>query len=299
MFDDFDLSGVDFDSVEDPEIVLKKRQEENIEFWHLLQVERGKIKEIHAYSELAGGVKEIGDGDSIFVSAKKLGEGSWQLSRELTDNWQKAFLLNYKAAKVTCVKRSDYEASHDFFLTVALSGCRFTLTETHVLHIAADAGVGSAGRDLAESTALNVVPGRKRSVSVTSKEGSILYHPMPAAALAHIALLEALSAISGKMTAGTNAVQIAQDVADVIRPLTASQDTVTKATKKLKESITGQVTEPSSIDDICIQFADAVSKKVVSVSTMVKGAFVVGIKGSNAWHYHALVNGVWAEILLG
>lgn len=299
MFDDFDLSGVDFDSVEDPEIVLKKRQEENIEFWHLLQVERGKIKEIHAYSELAGGVKEIGDGDSIFVSAKKLGEGSWQLSRELTDNWQKAFLLNYKAAKVTCVKRSDYEANHDFFLTVALSGCRFTLTETHVLHIAADAGVGSAGRDLAESTALNVVPGRKRSVSVTSKEGSILYHPMPAAALAHIALLEALSAISGKMTAGTNAVQIAQDVADVIRPLTASQDTVTKATKKLKESITGQVTEPSSIDDICIQFADAVSKKVVSVSTMVKGAFVVGIKGSNAWHYHALVNGVWAEILLG
>ncbi|MCD5364068.1 hypothetical protein [Chromobacterium aquaticum] len=299
MFDDFDLSGVDFDSVEDPEIVLKKRQEENIEFWHLLQVERGKIKEIHAYGELAGGVKEIGDGDSIFVSAKKLGEGSWQLSRELTDNWQKAFLLNYKAAKVTCVKRSDYEANHDFFLTVALSGCRFTLTETHVLHIAADAGVGSAGRDLAESTALNVVPGRKRSVSVTSKEGSILYHPMPAAALAHIALLEALSAISGKMTAGTNAVQIAQDVADVIRPLTASQDTVTKATKKLKESITGQVTEPSSIDDICIQFADAVSKKVVSVSTMVKGAFVVGIKGSNAWHYHALVNGVWAEILLG
>lgn len=299
MFDDFDLSGVDFDSVEDPEVVLKKRQEENIEFWHLLQVERGKIKEIHAYSELAGGVKEIGDGDSIFVSAKKLGEGSWQLSRELTDNWQKAFLLNYKAAKVTCVKRSDYEANHDFFLTVALSGCRFTLTETHVLHIAADAGVGSAGRDLAESTALNVVPGRKRSVSVTSKEGSILYHPMPAAALAHIALLEALSAISGKMTAGTNAVQIAQDVADVIRPLTASQDTVTKATKKLKESITGQVTEPSSIDDICIQFTDAVSKKVVSVSTMVKGAFVVGIKGSNAWHYHALVNGVWAEILLG
>lgn len=299
MFDDFDLSGVDFDSVEDPEVVLKKRQEENIEFWHLLQVERGKIKEIHAYSELAGGVKEIGDGDSILVSAKKLGEGSWQLSRELTGNWQKAFLLNYKAAKVTCVKRSDYEANHDFFLTVALSGCRFTLTETHVLHIAADAGVGSAGRDLAESTALNVVPGRKRSVSVTSKEGSILYHPMPAAALAHIALLEALSAISGKMTAGTNAVQIAQDVADVIRPLTASQDTVTKATKKLKESITGQVTEPSSIDDICIQFADAVSKKVVSVSTMVKGAFVVGIKGSNAWHYHALVNGVWAEILLG
>lgn len=136
----------------------------------------------------------------------------------MTGNWQKAFLLNYKAAKVTCVKRSDYEANHDFFLTVALSGCRFTLTETHVLHIAADAGVGSAGRDLAESTALNVVPGRKRSVSVTSKEGSILYHPMPAAALAHIALLEALSAISGKMTAGTNAVQIAQDVADVIRP---------------------------------------------------------------------------------
>lgn len=70
MFDDFDLSGVDFDSVEDPEVVLKKRQEENIEFWHLLQVERGKIKEIHAYSELAGGVKEIGDGDSILVSAK-------------------------------------------------------------------------------------------------------------------------------------------------------------------------------------------------------------------------------------
>lgn len=298
-----DLSGVDFDAEDDPQEAGQRSQEQSRLFWRLLKDDRASIIEISGAAVLAGGVQGLSkDGASILVSAKKLSEGCWQLSKEEVGDWQKAYLLNYERGKVTCVSRADYEAGHDFFLTVTLSGCRFTLTETHVLHIAADAGMTSSGRDRAEAETLanlNAVPGRKRSVSVTSRDGSILYHSMPGAALAHTAHIEAMKAMAGKMVVGTNLVQIAQGVVYAMRDLGASKGTIEKAALELKKGIAGKVVEGASADGICSAFADAVAHHVVRVSTMMRGAFVIGLKVDAAWKYYVLANGVWAEILPG
>jgi len=311
LFDDnVDFSAFESDeeeSKESKELRDQERQLEdqkwNNEFWRLLKDDRDKIKQLDGYGELSGGVRNLeGDGASIFVRAKDLGNGSWQLFIEKAPIWQKAYLLNYAGATVTGVKRSKYEEDHDFFLTVALSGCRFTLTETHVLHIAADAGAGSAGRDSAENAKLvqlNAVPGRKRSVSVTSRDNSILYHPAPAAALAHIAQREAIAAMSGKMLAGTNIVQIAQEATDGMRERSAAEPAVLQAAEKLEARINGKVDANSSVVAICDAFRLAVTNQIVNACNIKKGAFVIGLKDGATWKYHVLANGVWSEILPG
>lgn len=302
MFEDFDASAFDDAEEESPQDVAQRKQEQHNEFWRLLVDERAQITQINGAGRLAGGVHGLGDGGSVYISARNLSAGSWQLNLEEAANWQKTYLLNYAAGRVTCVRRSVYEADHDFFVTVALSGCRFTLTETHVLHIAADAGAGQAGRDEAENAKLhevNAVPALRRRVSVTSRHGSLLYHPAAADALAHVAQLEAIAALQNRLNDPAQIVPIALAVADVIRPLSASDTNVDKAAVRLRERLADKLIDPNAIDAICTAFGNAVKGHVVASANIIKGAFVVGVKAADAWRYYVLANGAWRDILPG
>jgi len=301
IFDDNFFDGIDFDEEESPQTILERDQRNDAEFWRLLKDNRNEIKRLDGAGHLSGGAGDLGHGASIFVQAKKEGGSHWKLFKKPENNWQKAYLLNYQPGTVTCVKRAEYESDHDFFLTVELSGCRFTLTDTHVMHIAADAGRDSAGRDKAENeklAELNVALGRKRSVSVTSRGDSILYHPSPAAALADIARREAMVAMNGKMSVNANQPFITESVANLIAASGTSEATLDRAVQRLRDCITGNVNMGVSVEDICLAFSSAVKGQLAEATSIIKGAFVVGIK-NGAWKYYVLANRQWAEILPG
>lgn len=128
---------------------------DNMTFWNLLKVAKDKITTVECKGILKAGDRSLSThGASIYVSAKKTSATCWELTKQDSPDWTKVYLLNYSPKRVTCVPREAYENDHDFFITVELSGCRFTITDHSVLHIAADVGAayeaGDVRRDKAE-----------------------------------------------------------------------------------------------------------------------------------------------------
>jgi len=289
-------------SSDDDEELPKKadNKEEHLLFWNLLKTDRDKIKKVEGAGILLAGDRALKThGASIYVSAKKISDGSWKLSKQDGHDWQKIYLLNYMPYAVTCIKRTDYEADHDFFLTVELSGCRFTITDTSVLHIAADAGFGigtdSEKRDRAEIAALEgAVPRLRRSVSVTERLGSTLYHARLGEALAANAKSAVLAAWPGDDAATGR--EVADTLANYVRPLSASPSTVDKAKFKLIELAQGRGKSLDIATEIATTVEAAMTTSLPTVNAINKGAFIFGIKTEGTWAYRALINGTWHDI---
>lgn len=110
------------------------------------------------------------------------GDGRYQLDGQ--ENWsieycEAVYWLPYVGGRVTSTNRATYEYDEnvDFFMTMELSGCRFTITDQSVYHVAYDAGSSGHGgdssqgtRNAAESRAMNVnlddgINGRRLSIS--------------------------------------------------------------------------------------------------------------------------------------
>jgi hypothetical protein len=126
-----------------------------------------------------------------YFKAECMGEGRWQLTgREALDNdngfFTAVYWLPYKAGATEFESRATYEnnPSVDFFMTFELSGCRFAMDDTHVYHVAYDAGSGgsssranSGSRDASMNaamrtaqTASGLAPGRVRSLSINGDD---------------------------------------------------------------------------------------------------------------------------------
>jgi hypothetical protein len=65
-------------------------------------------------------------------------------------NVESVYWLPWQNGEVTMAYRADFESKCNYFMTTALSGCRFTVTPTQVLHVAHSAGFNSAGRSVRE-----------------------------------------------------------------------------------------------------------------------------------------------------
>lgn len=121
------------------------------DFWRALHAIRdGEENDLGAIlidAELTqGGLNAPGknNGGLRYIDAIGSGHGPYTLSC----SWTKqsvagvaTYFLPYMKGETVYAKRSWYENSIcDYFVTVQLSGCRFVLTDTHVLHVASDAG---------------------------------------------------------------------------------------------------------------------------------------------------------------
>jgi hypothetical protein len=132
-------------------------------FWILVknaqQTDQGSIKFIYVstanFEYKVAGIK--------YFKATMISEGRYQL--EAREAWTSEFCeavywLPYVPNAVTSVNRAVYEANGavDFFLTIELSGCRFTVTDQSVYHVAFDAGAtkDAKGRDAAEVRAMTI-----------------------------------------------------------------------------------------------------------------------------------------------
>ena len=307
----------------------EKEAREDRNFWDLLRSSdtRGAIKVIACDNTLKRGNEHYGMGTTVHIGATGQATGQWQLEVLPTGptgvpgpTGQRVYLLNYKALATKWVARSAYENDHDFFMTVELSGCRFTLTEDHVMHIAWDARAMSdassippsmSTRDAAASEALPLAPGtRVRSVSMTERPGSIFYaqshNAAWGAALKGHALHTVPGLLIGKLKAGTDTAIIALAVEAVLTNVATpgAGTRVQDAMKKLGELISGKVeiagAEDREIDRIKDEFEKTCfvhSRQALNKQPF--GAFVVGVKEAGGWRYYVLTDKVWTLIQPG
>lgn len=128
-------------------------------FWKLL-------RKVQAGPNLLGNISQVkttmnsdsssGKRGQIAVKAVMTDNGyNLEETTESGKDVQIVYWLPWKDTMATSAKRSAYESSDcNFFMTTALTGCRFTLTPTLVVHVAhsAYAGTGTAtqGRSLVE-----------------------------------------------------------------------------------------------------------------------------------------------------
>ncbi|MCS3467378.1 hypothetical protein M2401_001099 [Pseudomonas sp. JUb42] len=269
---------------------------DNLIFWELLKSDKVKIKQVSGRGVLLGGIKGLGHGGSIYVSAKKAGESRWELSKQDGHDWTQVYLLNYAAKQVTCVRRDAYESDHNFFITVELSGCRFTVTDTYVLHIAADVGVshdrrsGAEKRDVAEHTALKrTAPESRRRVSVTERPGSQNYIAGKGEALVSIARNIMIERLPDFPFAADSLWGIYKEKgasADTINAMVATATHLAKTAGK----------DDAEAGIIAGAVRTATEAALPGILSTTSGAFIFGVKTGTEWNYYALINGIWSDI---
>lgn len=268
---------------------------DNIVFWDLLKNNRSRIKQVEGKGVLLAGDKSFAThGASIYVSAKKTGECHWELSKQIGHDWTKVYLLNYSAKKVTCVQRSDYESDHEFFITVELSGCRFTITDEFVLHIAADVGLsyesGHVRRDKAEQTALkNKAPNMRRRVSITERPGTQPYVARRGEGLVDVATNTLMSAWpENRYTATT--------LRSIYKEKGASADTITSITTSVVQLAMSEGKSEEDAKIIAAKVKAAAEDALPTMLSIPLGAFIFGLRADSGWNYYALINGEWSDI---
>lgn len=324
-FASFSLFGFDSQSSAHEE----KEARESRNFWDLLKRSdtRGAIKVIACDDTLKRGNEAYGMGTTVHIGATGQTTGQWQLDVLATGpsgvtgpTAQRVFLLNYKALSTKWVERSVYENDHDFFMTVELSGCRFTLTEHHVMHVAWDARASSdtgstppstSKRNAAAREAISLPSGtRARSVSITESPSSIFYAQTHTDAYGVLLKGHAFRTVPtlliGKLKAGTDALAIAREVEDVLSNIATpyAPTRVQLATVKLGELIKGKV-DIALVEDRTIEAIKDTFEETCYVHARAAlnkkpfGAFVVGVREIGGWHYYVLSDKVWTQILPG
>jgi hypothetical protein len=159
-----------------------KHQETN--FWKLLKLVQagpntmGDITQqgTALTSELTGTNPQ----GAILVSATLMGGGGYQLQKteEQGSNVEQVYWLPWKDYQATVATRGDYEGSKcNFFMTTALTGCRFTLTPTQVVHVANSAyegpGTASQGRSNVEQNMTGARHERTRRLSISASHNPL------------------------------------------------------------------------------------------------------------------------------
>ena len=126
--------------------VVRYRDDSGRTFWELLKTEMAQdlIGTMSLGPSLLGDLKDPGqnNGGLLWVRAVR-NETGWRLDGtfDRTDGSVAMYFLPWKEGTVTYAQRSWYEDSVcDYFFTTRLTGCRFVLTPTQVLHVASDAG---------------------------------------------------------------------------------------------------------------------------------------------------------------
>jgi len=264
-------------------------------FWNLLKVAKDKITTVECKGILRAGDRSLSThGASIYVSAKKISATCWELTKQDGPDWTKVYLLNYSPKRVTCVPREAYENDHDFFITVELSGCRFTITDHSVLHIAADVGAayeaGNVRRDKAEHLALDrKTPNLRRRVSVTERPGTQFYVGLKGERLAEIAK-------NALIRAWPENIYAAKTLWTLSKSYSASPDAIIRITNSV---INLAIAENKSRDDatrIAEEVKVVLEHELPTLIRMTTGAFIVGIKTDSIWKYFALIDGHWSDI---
>jgi len=122
-------------------------------FWKLLQQvsngpnQLGTINQIgeRLQGEMDGTFRKDGElcfntKGRLIVRARALGGGVKGFVLEATEDGgidcEDVYWLPWKNHAATSAKRKSYENDCKFFMTTSLTGCRFTLTENEVLHVA-------------------------------------------------------------------------------------------------------------------------------------------------------------------
>jgi hypothetical protein len=126
-----------------------------MDFWEAAAAANGEKNDVKTIFITTAGFSADVPGVKYF-EAVDAGGGRFTLSARDTQNEQfckAVYWLPYRAGIATSASRSVYEnmSGVDFFLTVELSGCRVSVTDKCVYHVAYDA---TAGRSGAPSSAL-------------------------------------------------------------------------------------------------------------------------------------------------
>lgn len=116
------------------------------DFWELIKIAQQTTNSAIKYVSVAlSGFSYREAGIKYFKAIKTAGDGKWGLEArdEPAEGFAQAvYWLPYVASAVTSVNRADFERNPEvnFFMTLELSGCRFTVTDQAVYHVAFDAG---------------------------------------------------------------------------------------------------------------------------------------------------------------
>jgi hypothetical protein len=177
MSDNFSLFG-DLDMSQ----VVSKGPSPTMDFWNKLDYINGKNtlgNIVLASPDFSEQLKEPGknNGGLRYCKATPFayGEKGYKITSSTTDDGDNnvaLYWMPWKKGMTVYAERSWYENSLcKFFLTAQLSGCRFVLTERHVLHIASDVNgaqdgwSGGAMRTDAENAVTGGAKARRLSCS--------------------------------------------------------------------------------------------------------------------------------------
>ncbi|MDP3278658.1 MAG: hypothetical protein Q8Q09_25940 [Deltaproteobacteria bacterium] len=173
-----------FDDEDETPYVPPPKKVPSDDFWRALHGirdgEENGLGAILIDAELnSGGLNDPGKNNHGLRYIEAIGSGGGPFS--LTCSWDKknhaavaSYFLPYMKGETVYAKRSWYENSIcDYFVTVQLSGCRFVLTDTHVLHIASDAGRANPLQSDVRTTQERLVTGgigKTRRYSITDQD---------------------------------------------------------------------------------------------------------------------------------
>lgn len=143
------------------------------EFWKLVKNEQQSTASNIVYISVSVANFTYRQAGVKYFKAERTGEGRWLLTGANAEDNDRFFFtavywLPYDAGETTYETRATYEnvALLNFFMTFELSGCRFAVNDTHVYHVAFDAGIAKdlSGNPLSKASKAN----RDRSLLLAS-----------------------------------------------------------------------------------------------------------------------------------
>jgi hypothetical protein len=156
------------------ECVRDFERHDGTEFWKLVKSEPQSIQSNIIHIDVSVRNFNYGQSGIRYFKAERSGEGRWRLTgANAADNdtfhFTAVYWLPYLAGATTSENRATFEgtAGIDFFMTFELSGCRFAVNDSHVYHVAFDAGTTDLG-----NKQISTPSKRNRDISLMSSPGA-------------------------------------------------------------------------------------------------------------------------------